>query len=68
MGFESIQESITNKNNNGIKNLRQGLVYNRNKRKNKANVIEGFKEGNQSSINKYKSSDKPTKTVIIWTL
>ena len=36
MGFENIQESITNKNNTGIKkNLRQGLVYNRNKNKNK---------------------------------
>lgn len=61
MGFESIQESISNKNNNGIKNLRQGLVYNRNKKKTKRNVIEGFKEGADSSLSKYKSTDKPTK-------
>ena len=59
MGFENIQESISNKNNNGIKNLRQGLVYNRNKNKTKKNVIEGFKEG--IDVSKYKASGKPTK-------
>ena len=42
MGFESIQESISNKNNNGIKNLRQGLVYNRNKKKNKTKCYRRF--------------------------
>ena len=62
MGFESVEESISNKNNNGIKNLRQGLVYNRNKKKTKRNVIEGFKEGvDSATLSKYKSSDKPTK-------
>lgn len=59
MGFENIQESISNKNNTGIKNLRQGLVYNRNKKKTKKNVMEGFKEG--MDVSKYKASGEPTK-------
>ena len=59
MGFENIRESISNKNNTGVQNLRQGLVYNRNKKKTKKNVIEGFKEG--IDISKYKASGEPTK-------
>lgn len=62
MVFENIGESITNKNNTGIKNLRQGLVYNRNRKRTKLNVIEGFKEGvDQATIGKYKSKKSPTK-------
>tara|TARA_B100001142_G_scaffold56212_1_gene54815 strand:- start:517 stop:1959 length:1443 start_codon:yes stop_codon:yes gene_type:complete len=62
MVFENIQESITNKNNTGIKNLRQGLVYNRNRKRTQLNVIEGFKEGvDQATIKKFKSDDPPTK-------
>ena len=61
MVFENIGESITNKNNTGIKNLRQGLVYNRNRKRTKLNVIEGFKEGvDQATIDNYKGGS-PTK-------
>lgn len=58
MGFENIKESITNKNN-GVKNLRQGLIYNNNKTKTKKKVIEGFQEGNTNK-KPFKSATPPT--------
>jgi hypothetical protein len=64
MVFENIIESIGNKNNIGIKNLRQGRIYTNNKKKTNQKVIEGMDSANiisGTSDREFKSKDKPTK-------